>query len=340
MRISKVYAMAAMSALAVGVLAGCSGSGSSSMSSIVPSSHSVRQAVSRDMTGVAPKYLESIRLGGAHVPATRPGPDTGGKRLAVSDFGTGAVEVLNLITYAPEYTVTTGLSGPDGDWYDQAGNLYVGNYGGVGIQEYPAGGTSPSFTYTSGLTDPIGVTTDESGNVYAADFLGDTVSEFAQGVNAQTYVCPVAGAPENIAVKENGKVFVGLNFTAGGAGVVEFPAGLSSCGNEVTLISSLSFIGGMQLDNNNNLVVEDQLCPCVDIIDKPNYNTVNHQITAGFSDPFHLALNRYNTLLYVADVGNANVQVLTYPGGSPVTTLNGANGLSDPAGVATHPFVH
>jgi hypothetical protein len=339
MRISKVYAMAAMSALAVGLLAGCSGSSSTGMSPAVPTSH-MRQAVSRDMTGVAPKYLESIRLGGAHVPATRPGPATGGHRLAVSDFGTGAVEVLDLNTYAPSYTVTTGLSGPDGDWYDQAGNLYVGNYGGVGIQEYPAGGSTPSFAYTTSLTDPIGVTTDEAGNVYAADYQGDQVVEFPQGSNTPSHACPVAGGAENVAVKENGKVFVDLNFSAGGAGVVEFPNGLSNCGSEVTLISSLSFAGGMQLDNSNNLVVEDQLCPCVDIIDKPNYNTINQQITAGFSDPFHVALNRYNTLMYVADVGNANVQVLTYPGGSPVTTLNGANGLSDPAGIATHPFVH
>jgi len=337
MRISKVLVVAAMSAAAVGVLAGCSGSGSSSMSPIVPSSHAMRQAVSRDMTGVAPKYLESIRLGGAHVPAVR--PNTGGKVLAVSDFGTGAVEVLNH-SYTLIQTITNGLNGPDGDWYDQGGNLYVGNYGGTYIQEYAPGGSSPSFNYTSGLTDPIGVSTDESGNVFAADYQGDQVVEFPQGSNTPSHACPVAGAPENVAIKENGAVFVDLNLNAGGAGVVEFPAGLGSCGNEVSLISSLGFAGGMQLDNHNNLVVEDQTCPCVDIIDKPNYNTVSSTISNGFSDPFHVALNRYNTLIYVADVGNANVQVLDYPSGTPVTTLGSGNGLSDPAGIAVHPFQH
>jgi hypothetical protein len=337
MRISKVLVVAAMSAAAVGVLAGCSGSGSSSMSPIVPSSHAMRQAVSHDMTGVAPKYLESIRLGGAPVPEVR--PNSGGKKLAVSDFGTGAVEVLNG-SYVLTQTITNGLNGPDGDWYDQAGNLYVGNYGGVGIQEYAPGGSSPSFTYTSTLVDPIGVTTDEAGNVYAADYQGDQVVEFPQGSNTPSHACSVAGAPENVAVKENGKVFADLNFSAGGAGVVEFPSGLSNCSNEVTLISSLGFAGGMQLDNNNNLVVEDQTCPCVDIIDKPNYNAVSSTISNGFGDPFHLALNRYNTLIFVADVSNANVQVLRYPSGTPVTTLNGSNGLSDPAGVATKPFQH
>jgi DNA-binding beta-propeller fold protein YncE len=166
------------------------------------------------------------------------------------------------------------------------------------------------------------------------------VDEFSQGSNTILHSCSFAGAPEGIAVQENGKVFVSMNFNTGGAGIVEFPSGLSSCGNAVTLGVALSFAGGLQLDNHNNLVACDQLGPTIDIIDKPSYSSVSHVISNGFGDPFHVALNRYNTLIYVADVSNANVQVLDYPSGTPVTTLNGGNGLTDPAGIALHPFQH
>ncbi len=335
MRISQGLALTAMAAMAAGVLAGCSSTGSSSFSPITPSSHGVRQMNSLRGTGVAPQYLESIHLGAG---LSQVHPNSGGKKFAVTDFGTGAAEILNG-SYTLVQTITNGMNGPDGDWYDQAGNLYVGNYAGINVQEYAPNGSSPSFTYSGGLTDPIGVTTDEAGNVYVDDYLGGFVSEFPQGSNTPIGTCPVPGTPEGVAVTEHGKVFVDLNLNAGGAGVIEFPAGLGSCGNMVQLGVALNFAGGMQLDNHHNLVICDQLGPTIDIV-APPYNSVSSTISNGFGDPFHVALNRYNTLVFVADVSNANVQVLTYPGGSPVTTLNGANGLVDPAGIATKPFQH
>ena len=331
MHISKVLVAAAMATAAVGVIAGCSGSGSSSLSSVVPSSHGVRQAASIHDSGVAPKYLESIRFGGG-LPAVR--PNSGGKTLAVSDAGTNTVDLFNG-SYVQTGTISNGLSGPDGEWFDQAGNLYVGNFGGTFVQEYAPGGSSPSFNYTTSLTDPINETTDEAGNVYVDDYQGDQVVEFAQASNTPLHACSVAGAPEGIAVGEHGKVFVSLNFTAGGAGIVEFPAGLSSCGNEVTLISSLGFAGGLQLDSHNNLVACDQLVG-VDIIKKPNYNSISSTIT-GASDSFHVALNKYSTLVFIADPANFDVLVDKYPSGTPVTTITG---FSTPYGVATKPFQH
>lgn len=329
MQISKVLVAAAMATAAVGVLAGCSASGTSSMSSVVPTSHSVRQAASIHDSGIAPRYLESIRVGSGR-PVVR--PNSGGKLIAVTDAGTNTVDIFNG-SYVQTGTISNGLSGPDGDWYDQAGNLYVGNYAGTFVQEYAPGGSSPSFNYTTGLTDPINETTDESGNVFVDDYQGDQVVEFAQASNTQMFACPVAGAPEGIAVGEHGKVFVSLNFTAGGAGIVEFPAGLGSCGNEVTLISSLGFAGGLQLDTHNNLVACDQLVG-VDIIDKPNYNSVSSTIT-GALDSFHVALNKYGTLVFITDPSSLDVLVDHYPSGTPVTTMTG---FATPYGVATKPF--
>jgi DNA-binding beta-propeller fold protein YncE len=132
-------------------------------------------------------------------------------------------------------------------------------------------------------------------------------------------------------------VFVALNKL--GPGVVEFPAGLRNCGNETTLGVLFNFAGGMQLDNRHNLVICDQIGQTVDIV-APPYTIVTRFIFDGFADPFHVALNKYNTLMFVADVSNRNVKVLKYPSGTPVTTLDRSNGLSDPAGVVTNPFQH
>jgi hypothetical protein len=336
MRMSQPFALTAAAAVAAGVLAGCSGTGSSSISPLVPTSDGLRQAISLRGSGIAPQYLESIHLGAA-APQAR--PNSGGKLLAVTDFGrgaTGGTEVLNG-SYGLVQKIRNGMDGPDGDWYDQAGNLYVANYSGMNVQEYAPGASSPSFTYSTGLTDPINVTTDESGNVYVVDGMGGFVSEFPQGSNTPTFTCAVRGNPEGVAVTERGKVFVDLNQV--GPGVVEFPAGLGSCRNVITLGVLLIDVGGMQLDIHHNLVICDQLGLTVDIV-APPYTIVTRFISDGFGDPFHVALNKNNTLMFVADPGNFNVKVLKYPSGIPVTTLGQANGLSIPAGVATNPFQH
>jgi len=82
----------------------------------------------------------------------------------------------------------------------------------------------------------------------------------------------------------------------------------------------------------------DQLAGAVQIIAKP-YTAITKTIT-GFTDPFHVALNEANGLMFVADPGAADVAVDKYPSGTAVKTLGSANGLSDPYGVAALPFQH
>jgi hypothetical protein len=337
MQISKVLVAAAMATAAVGVLAGCSGSGSSSISPVVPTSHGVRQAMSHDATGIAPKFL-SIQHYGSSLPSIR--PNSGAlKFLAVADAGTGAVEILNA-SYVLTSTITTGLNGPDGDWYDQHKNLYVANYSGPYVQEYAPGGSTPSFTYSTGLGDPINVATDEHGHVFAIDYnFGSPgfVNEYAQNSNTVMHTCSLSGGGEGIAIGETGQVFISYNNPAGGANIVEYKHGLSGC-TGTTLGVALNFAGGLQLDNHKNLVACDQTAGAVDII-APPYGSVTSSIT-GFADPFHVALNKANTLVFVADAANADVAVDNYPSGTSVTILNGSNGLSLPYGVATTPFQH
>lgn len=336
MRIFHVMTTAIIAA-SVGIMAGCSDSGSAG-TSILPDTSSIpSRSVLRDRTGVAPRYLASLHFGSGE-PAVRPNLNAL-KKLAVSDFGTGAVEVLSNSYHLVE-TITNGLNGPDGDWYDGNSNLYVANVDGITVQEYHKSATSPTFTYSAGLGDPINVATDEHGNVFVADFNSGGngfINEYAQGSNAVLHTCSPGGAPEGIAIGERGQVFVSYNISGGPADIAEYKHGLSGC-NETVLGATLAFAGGLQLDNHNNLVACDQLGPTVDVI-APPYTSVTTSIT-GFADPFHVALDEKNSMVFIADLSNSDVVVDTYPGFSPITTLHSSNGLSDPAGVATKPFQH
>jgi len=338
MRVLKAALTATVSAAVIGLMAGCSGSGSS-INSITPGPQ-MHSSIQRDGTGVAPKYLSLLKFGQA-LPHAVPMSTSAPRYLAVSDFGTGAVEILNS-SYALHQTITTGLSGPDGDWYDQPGNLYVANYAGPYVQEYALHATSPSFTYSSGLGDPITVTTDENGNVYVGDYnFGGAgfINEYAQGSNTVVNSCSPGGAVEGVAVGETGKVFVDYNNpNTGSANIAEYPTGLAGC-HERVLAPVLGFAGGMQIANNRDLVVCDQFGPTVDVIDPP-YTSITTTIGPGYADPFHVALNKSNGLMFVADPGDAVVWVQDYPSGSVVTTLGAGSGLSDPAGVATFPNQH
>ena len=327
-------------AIAVSLIAGCAGGGSASGSLAVPAGGTtiqsqVRSAHTGDPTGVAPKFLRMLRFGRQYV-SIRRDQEGAPKELAVSDFGTGAVEILNS-SYALSRSISNGLNGPDGDFVDGNGNLYVANYGGINVQEYPKRGTSPSATYASGLVDPVGVTTDASGNVYAADNDdGDpsVVVEYAQGDATPLNSCYTGLANEGIAVDNKGDVFVSGNSTTGGGNIIEYKGGLSTCSGK-TLRVTLTFAGGLQIDNERNLVACDQLVG-VDIIPPP-YRSISSTIT-GAADTFHVALNKENSLIYIADPAGADVLVDDYPSGTNITTLNSSNGLSDPAGVATYPY--
>jgi hypothetical protein len=333
---------AALASGAVALLAGCSGSGSSpsalpgSGGNTMQSQSHVRSNSGLERTGVAPKFFSLLRFG-ASVPKVNPNANKPPKELAVTDFGTGAAEILDK-HYHLSQTITNGLYGPDGDWYDSLGNLYIANYAGVTVQEYAPGGTSPIFTYNSGLGDPIGVTTDSSQNVYVADYGfggASVVVEYPQGSNTPSNTCSTGLANEGVAVDKKGHVFVsGNNPNTGSANILEFKKGLSGC-KATTLGVTMGFAGGMVIDKSGTLAAIDQFAG-VNIIPPP-YTSISSTINNGFSDPFHDALNKKQDTIYVADVGNGNVQGLTYPAGSPLITLTSANGLVDPAGVAGFP---
>jgi DNA-binding beta-propeller fold protein YncE len=330
---ASIRGLGAVAALAL--LAGCSNSGST-----LPANNINTQSHSRDMhvralTGVAPQFLQSLHIGRFRgVNPNTPGP----RDLAVSDLGTGADEVLDH-NYALEGTVTDATFCPDGNFYDRKHRLYNADYCGSAVTEYDTSGNL-MFTYSaSGLSNPVGVTVDSANNVYAADYGGGSASivvEFPQGNSTPSASCSTGLANEGVAVDSSGAVFVSGNNPSTGVGtLLEYPNGLAGCPTPTTLGATLGFAGGLQVDHAHNLVACDQNVG-VDIIPPP-YSSVSSTIT-GAADTFHVAINKKNGKIFIADPTNADVLVDLYPSGAPFMVLNSANGLSDPASVAVNPY--
>ncbi len=284
-------------------------------------------------SGIAPKFLG---LAGRARRAARPGRPAAGtpRTLYVDDWSIGAVELLKARTYVNLGGITSGINGPDGNWVDASGNLYVANYAGPNVTEYNSTG-APVFTYDTGMTDAVDVTTDGSGNVYEADYnypnFNGFVNEYAQQSDTVAATCYPGGAVESVAVDRRGDVFVAYNNTqTNGANIVEYRHGLAGC-NGTVLPMTLAFAGGMVVDKAGNLLVCDQVGGVVDVIAAP-YAVITSTLGSGFSDPLHVTVDRANNTAYVAEQGNSDVRVLSYPRGSNLATLGSANGLENPSG--------
>jgi hypothetical protein len=315
------------------ILAGCSSGGWVGPSTLpsASQSHATHSLGLVDRSGLATGVL-------ARTVAARPGPEQPSASLVglfVAMLSTNDIKVLKNGTYTQLGDITNGLSAPDGLWVDQLGNLYSANVSGPNVTEYKKNQTTSSYTYSASLTDPITVTTDLHNNVFVGDYSGGGngfVNEYKQHHNTVFATCAPGGGVEGVAVDTNGDVFVAYN-VGGGANIVQYKHGLAGC--HATLLGvTLHFAGGMVLAAHHILVVADQTVGSVDVI-KPPYSSVSKTISV--PNPFKVSLNKTNNRLFVSEPSHPDVEVLSYPSGTLLTTLGSSNGLTSTYGVTDEP---
>jgi hypothetical protein len=320
------------------LFSGCSPAGSAASPASMPQAG----AQSRAASAIAyPNGVDKRYAGTKGSPESRmaPLPEKTGKvdkDLFVSD-GNATVFLLKNKTYAPNGSITSGMSSNDGIWVDKSGNLYVANVGGKNVTEYAPGSSSPSCTYDAGMVDPINVTTDAKGDVFVADFndlnAPGYVDEFKQCTDKIAQQYSIDKGPEGIAVDSKGDIFVSyfnLNFTGS---FVEFPKGKNK---PVTLGVTVGSPAGLIIDKKGNLIADDQE-GFIDII-APPYTSATQLVTSGLSDPLHVSLSKNGKVLFNANAGAAqNVTVYAYPSGKLTTTLDSSNGLDGVEGVSDSP---
>jgi hypothetical protein len=314
MREARLFAFATMAAA---LLAGCSGSPNAN--ALMPSSVAPSTAVHSPM-----QVLGMLR--NAHAKIARD--------LYVADIAAQTVDILRNKTYRDVGVITGGIGNPNDVFLDARGNLYVANGSGNVAEYAPGDTTSPTFVYNAGMATPDAVTTDAHGNVFEGDLTTGNVSEYFQGSNFAVATCYGEGAGvEGVAVDSSGDVFIDVN-EGGIAALIEYAGGLGGGCNPIFVYVNLSNPGGIALDKNKNILAA--LGNEVAVIPPP-YNSISGTIGSGFVGAHSVRLNRTNTMAFVTDSSNNTVTLVSYPGGSNLTVLGTANGLSQPSAAVDWP---
>jgi hypothetical protein len=264
------------------------------------------------------------------------------KDLYVADYGTGTIFLFKNDGYAPDGSITSGISGPWDVTLDRSGNLYVANAAGGNITEYAPGTSTPSFTYSYGMISPRLITVDRQGNLFETDFTDysgyGTVSEFPQGSNYPVHSCSVF-APWAVATDSSGDVFVDYNISHGAGGrIEEFKGGLAGC-TPTELGAQVEIATGLVLDRRNNILIGDFNANRIDVVPPP-YSTIAKHLNTGGRGPTFISIDKTNRKVFASVSGfyHSYVFVLNYADGKFEHRLGYARGgFSSPYGVVDAP---
>jgi sugar lactone lactonase YvrE len=254
--------------------------------------------------------------------------------IYVADEGGQAVYIFPRwgSNQAPIGKITNGLAAPNGLFVDKARNLYVCNFGGGTVTVYPNGAINPSLTLT-GAGSAIDVVVGVDGTVYVSNWdsgSSGTLLEYPPGQTTPSVTININGASEGLALDSGNNLYVAYNDSTFNDGeVLKFAPG-ATVGTNLGI--HVGYVGGETIDSKDNLLLDDQNIPGVDIF-PPGATQPSSQIK-GFSLAFDIALNHPNTRLWVTDPFTAVYQV-TYPTGTLVNTIT--NTITSAFGVAISP---
>jgi len=253
---------------------------------------------------------------------------TGAAKVYVTDDAANAVYIYKAASpTAPIGTITNGLSEPLGSFVDGSGKLYVANLGSSSVTVYAPGKTAPSKTYTSGLSEPIGVAVGSDGTIYVSEFEAGAVVEYYKGKSTPSLTLSVP-EPEGVALDSSNNLYVSYNGSSGGA-VLKFKP-KAKTGTDLGI--TVQFSGDVKLDKKNDVILEDQIAQTVNFY-RPNATLPYKTIAVG-GDAYKLALNSYETSVYVATV---NPAVNIYGIASGMLTGSITSGLQSAYGVSLSP---
>jgi len=224
---------------------------------------------------------------------------------------------------------------------DRALNLYVADFNGGPIYEYPPGSITPSVTFTGYPNSSVeAIVVGGDGTVYAA-MLIDANPEYGLFVKypaGQTtptiiYSFPSPEVPLGIAIDSARNVYVSFSqFTSGGdSEVLKFVGHSRKFSNLGIHNSGYTAPSGLAIDQQNNVLLVDN-SGNVDVY--PPGSSTPSQVFAGLNAYGGISLNRKNTKLWVAGGLLGNVLGVTYPAGTIFDTIT----VSPPTeGVAASP---
>jgi PEP-CTERM motif len=207
-----------------------------------------------------------------------------------------------------------------------AQNLFVSDYTGQAVYEYPTGGGAPT-TFASGLNYPLGIAFNTSGDLFVANTAqngpGGSITEFDRNGTPTTFATGLD--PIALAVTGAGDVFA-ADYHAGK--IYEYaPNGVFLS----TFASGFSFPISMTFDHSGNLFVGSGYGNGNGVITEISANgTTQTPFASGLNFPIGLAFNSAGDL-FESDNGSLNINEFGPGGGAPTvfaTMDNNPNGLT------------
>ena len=331
---------AVVSGMAVVMLVGCTGTGSQVLAPSHPATLHQAQRVSGLSADHRIDFLSPQHRPDNLVWQGNPGrgwisPDVVRRRhVYVADEGGQAVYIFPQKgnNQAPIGKITSGLLAPNGLFVDSTGKLYVCNFGGGTVTVYRRGSITPLRTLTE-AGSAIDVVVGLDGTVYVSNWdsgSAGTLLEYPKGQTTPSVTININGASEGLALDSSNNLYVAYNDNSSFDGeVLKFAPG-GTVGTNLGI--HVGYVGGATMDSQNNLLLDDQNIPGVDVF-PPGATQPSSQIK-GFALAFDIALTHGDAKLWVTDP-NGIVNEVSYPAGAIINTIS--NTITSSFGVATSP---
>jgi sugar lactone lactonase YvrE len=254
----------------------------------------------------------------------------GGKTPDVDEFDASGTnkKTLGILNY-------DGFHNPAGISVDSAGNLWVANYNGNNVLEFPQGATTPSTILSYFVLYPLKVSVDPQGDVYVVNDRGGPIMIYPPG---QYIPSQLGGFVYPTDVAFDASHFYVVDDAWGGApplgAVFKFAYG-SQKGTNLNL-SGLDYPIGIALDGAGNMYVTNLGNNTVNVY-APGATTPNRVISKGICAPLYDVVTSSN-ILFVANNGgkkHGNVTGYKPTGTKQFVTLN--KPMANTHGVAVNP---
>jgi DNA-binding beta-propeller fold protein YncE len=229
------------------LLSACNSNALPPEQSIAPQSHVAPAHVMGQHAPAAratplPNYFGMARSAGSF------SPSPGKAYLYFADQGFNEIDIFPLKgQMQPQVgTITSGIDGPYGLWYDRGANeLYVANQLNNTVTVYPYGSTQPSRTYSQDLSRPLYPIVDSHGELYVGNANNGTVVEYLAGSTNVYQVLQTPGIEaDGLALDKQENLYVAFRNSDGQGSIEKFAPG-----------STQGSVLGMALDEPQGVVV-------------------------------------------------------------------------------------
>jgi hypothetical protein len=317
-------------ATAIAALADCTGSAVPAIGT--PPAQTAQAALSRAVTSShRPPFGKLVHGATVGHPASWLSQEAQTGPVAyVADFGDNVIDIYSRTTQALVGQLSTGVSAPYGVTTGPDGNIYVAEQDFENIAIFGRHSTRPILVLMD-TESPYAVAVAPDGTIYASLY-GGGVDVFAKGNSFPSYTIedPSFAQMWGIALDHSGNLYVGGQSVTGGGQVSEFSPGSRGPGTNLDL-KGLGLPTTIALTPDKSLLVGDYDLSTVDIY---LAGKTGHSVQVHANNVGYVARVPGTKTFWAPAYGGSTVDVVSYPSGKVISSIQVAGGAVQLTGVA------